>query len=120
MLPDGEMFGRAILADGAMQELASIMVPGHDIRVWTSAKAGKVPEHFRRHAQLFGAGTTEKLRELSVGVVGYSGTGSPLIEQVARLGAGRLVLLDPDRVELKNLNVFTTRASKMLTSHVPK
>jgi hypothetical protein len=104
LLPDGGMFGRAILATGEMQELASILVPGDDIQVWTPAHTSKIPEHFRRHAQLFGAGTTEKLRELSIGVVGCSGTGSPLIEQLARLGAGRLVLLDPDVVELKNLN----------------
>src|SRR5258706_11144601 len=33
-----------------------------------------------------------------------SGTGSPLIEQLARLGFGRLVLVDPDSVEERNLN----------------
>jgi hypothetical protein len=41
---------------------------------------------------------------LAIAVVGCSGTGSPLIEQLARLGVGRLVLVDPDRVEQKNLN----------------
>jgi hypothetical protein len=41
---------------------------------------------------------------LSIAVVGCSGTGSPLIEQLARLGVGRLVLVDPDRIEEKNLN----------------
>lgn len=32
------------------------------------------------------------------------GTGSPVIEQLVRLGIGKLVLVDPDKVELKNLN----------------
>ena len=41
---------------------------------------------------------------MSIAVVGCSGTGSPVIEQLARLGVGRLVLVDPDRVEEKNLN----------------
>jgi len=41
---------------------------------------------------------------MSVAVIGCSGTGSPVIEQLARLGVGRLVLVDPDRVEEKNLN----------------
>jgi hypothetical protein len=58
----------------------------------------------QRHAQLFGSGTTRRLREMAVAVVGCSGTGSPVIEQLARLGIGRLVLVDPDRVEEKNLN----------------
>jgi hypothetical protein len=41
---------------------------------------------------------------MSIAVIGCSGTGSPVIEQLARLGVGRLVLVDPDRVEEKNLN----------------
>jgi len=41
---------------------------------------------------------------MAVAVVGCSGTGSPVVEQLARLGVGRLVLVDPDRVEEKNLN----------------
>jgi len=41
---------------------------------------------------------------LSVGVVGCSGTGSPVIEQLVRLGVKRLILIDPDIVEAKNLN----------------
>ena len=57
-----------------------------------------------RHAQAFGTGTTALLRNLSVAIVGCSGTGSIVAEQLARLGAGRLVLVDPDRVEEKNLN----------------
>jgi hypothetical protein len=44
------------------------------------------------------------MRRLSVAVVGCSGTGSPVVEQLARLGVGRLVLVDPDVVEEKNLN----------------
>lgn len=63
-----------------------------------------MPEFARRHVQAFGRGTTSLLRKLSVAVVGCSGTGSPVIEQLARLGFGRLVVVDPDRVEEKNLN----------------
>src|SRR5262249_54470942 len=58
----------------------------------------------QRHTQLFGKGTIRRLREMAIAVIGCSGTGSPLIEQLARLGIGRLVLVDPDCVELKNLN----------------
>src|SRR5439155_9479995 len=58
----------------------------------------------RRLTRLFGAATTEKLRCLAVAVVGCSGTGSVVTQQLARLGVGRFVLVDPDRVEEKNLN----------------
>jgi|CXWJ01.1.fsa_nt_gi hypothetical protein len=104
MLPSGEMFGRAILRDGTFQPLDSILVPGDDIRFWTPAQASRIPGFAQRHAQLFGSATTQRLRDLSVAVIGCSGTGSPVIEQLARLGIGRLVLVDPDRVEEKNLN----------------
>jgi len=104
MLPDGRLFGRAILRDGSFQPLDSILVPGDDIHFWTSEYGGTVPAFAQRHAQLFGSGTTRRLREMAVAVVGCSGTGSPVVEQLARLGVGRLVLVDPDHVEEKNLN----------------
>lgn len=104
MLPDGQMFGRAILPDGSFQALDSILVPGDNLDFWIPAANQRVPSFARRHAQLFGSGTTLHLREMSAAVVGCSGTGSPVIEQLARLGIGRLVLVDPDRVEEKNLN----------------
>jgi hypothetical protein len=104
MLPDGRMFGRVILRDGSFQPLDSILVPGDDIHFWMSEYRGSLPPSTQRHAQLFGSGTTRRLREMAVAVVGCSGTGSPVIEQLARLGVGRLVLVDPDRVEEKNLN----------------
>lgn len=104
MLPTGRMFGRAILPDGSFQPLDSILVPGDDLHFWVPDGSSVVPSYAQRHAQLFGAGTTRRLREMSIAVVGCSGTGSPLIEQLARLGVGRLVLVDPDRVEEKNLN----------------
>ncbi len=104
MLPQGRMFGRAILPDGTFQPLDSILVPGDDLHFWIPQSSGRLPSFAQRHSQLFGAGTTRRLREMSVAVVGCSGTGSPVIEQLARLGVGRLVIVDPDRVEEKNLN----------------
>lgn len=105
MLPGGRMFGRAALPTGEFVPLDSISVIGDDIRFWAPAEPDARPSEFtRRHAQLFGEGTTARLRRLSVAVVGCSGTGSPVVEMLARLGVGRLVLVDPDRAEEKNLN----------------
>ena len=104
MLPTGRMFGRAVLPDGSFQDLDSIMVPGDDLHFWVPEGVIRPPSFVQRHAQLFGAGTIRRLREMSAAVIGCSGTGSPVVEQLARLGIGRLVLVDPDRVEEKNLN----------------
>lgn len=106
MLPDGQMFGRVINLSGEFEPLATIAVAGDDLHFWHSdSNSGEtVPEFARRHAQAFGAGTFDILRRLSVAVVGCSGTGSPTIEMLARLGVGKLVIVDPDRVEEKNLN----------------
>jgi len=105
MLPGGRMFGRAVLPSGDFVPLDSIAVVGDDLRFWGGSEADGRPAGFtQRHAQLFGAGTTAQLRRLSAAVIGCSGTGSPVVEMLARLGVGRFVLLDPDRVEEKNLN----------------
>jgi hypothetical protein len=69
MLPQGRMFGRAILPDGSFQPLDSIMVPGDDLHFWIPERGGALPSFAQRQAQLFGFGTTRRLRELSVAVV---------------------------------------------------
>jgi hypothetical protein len=92
------------MRDGTFQPLDSILVPGDDLKFWIPDDAGRVAAFAERHAQLFGAGTTKRLRHMAAAVIGCSGTGSPLIEQLARLGFGRLVLVDPDFVEERNLN----------------
>lgn len=52
----------------------------------------------------FSADMTESLKNFKVGVIGASGTGSIVIENLARLGVGHLVLIDDDVIEYKNLN----------------
>lgn len=113
LMDDGRLFGRVVTADGQFQPLQAVNVVGDDIeRFASSGGAAAVPAHGRRIAQTFGGGTFERLRQLKVGVVGCSGTGSPVIEQLARNCVGSLVLVDPDHVEDKNLNRIanTTRA----------
>jgi molybdopterin/thiamine biosynthesis adenylyltransferase len=77
----------------------------------TTLKFGMYSNHIdnqieigKRTIQAFGEGTYSLLKKLKIGVIGCSGTGSPVIEQLVRLGVGKLVLVDPDKVELKNLN----------------
>lgn len=105
MLPDGRLFGRAISPPHVFDELRVISVAGDDLKLFFDGEdQGEPLEALRRNEQAFGRGTTNILRKLRIGVVGCSGTGSPVIEQLARLGVGGLVLVDPDCVEEKNLN----------------
>lgn len=113
MVPDGAVLARAHQPDGTHSELHHACLVGDDIRFWRPPDHADrdVPEFARRHAQAFGRGTFDAVRSLRVAVIGCSGTGGPLIDQIARLGIGELVLVDPDTVEEKNLNriVNTTR-----------
>ncbi|MBD3636593.1 MAG: ThiF family adenylyltransferase [Crocinitomicaceae bacterium] len=112
MLPDGEIFGRIFLESLNTKPLDRITIVGHNIISWANTNNEEIPEYALRTAQAFGEGTTKKLGQLRIGVVGCSGTGSPLIEQLVRLGVGELILVDPDKVENKNLNrIVNTKAS---------
>jgi hypothetical protein len=105
MLPDGQMFGRFLNADGALSPLALINVVGDDLHFWYPDMGTlELPSFVASHAQAFDDGTIERLRRLSIAVIGCSGTGAPTIEQLFRLGAGELITVDDDRMEDRNVN----------------
>lgn len=105
MLPDGKIFGRIFKADLSNIPFDKVSVASDDIKLWSNSDEPIEKAAFQlRTIQAFGEGTTQKLKKLKVGVVGCSGTGSPTIELLTRLGVGELVLIDPDVIEQKNLN----------------
>lgn len=105
MLPDGSMFGRIIAPSSHFIPLAAINLVGDDLKFWRPQKyQSQFPNFGIRIAQTFGQGTFDLLRNLKIAVIGCSGTGSVVIEQLARNGVGELLLVDPDFVEEKNLN----------------
>ena len=107
MLPSGRVFARAVHVDGAFERIARVAVTGDDIALYDS-ETGRgeqgVGAERDRHARFFGEETTRLMSRLSVGVLGCSGTGGPVCEQLGRLGVGRLVVIDPDAVGPENLN----------------
>jgi proteasome lid subunit RPN8/RPN11 len=60
----------------------------------------------RRVARLisaFGAEAADRLSQATVAVVGAGGTGSPVVEMLARAGVGAIVTVDPDHFTDSNL-----------------
>ncbi len=57
-----------------------------------------------RQVRAFGQEGQARLQAVRVGVVGCGGTGSAVVQMLAHLGVRRLVLVDPDIVEVTNLN----------------
>lgn len=105
MLPDGQIFGRILNKSQKLVPITAINVAGDDLLFWYAEKgSAAVPSFLASHAQAFDEGTIERLRRLSIAVIGCSGTGSPVIEQLMRLGVGELVIVDDDVIEDRNVN----------------
>ena len=73
-----------------------------------------------RQALAFGPEVNDRLRHLSLGVIGCGGTGSPLVHMLARLGVGRLLVVDDDVVEKSNLNRLHGATLEDAEDAVPK
>ena len=63
----------------------------------------ELSEHDRQ-VRALGSEGQRRLSQLSVGIVGLGGTGSLVVQQLAHLGVKTFTLVDPDMVELTNLN----------------
>ena len=107
MLPDGEVFGKVFNEQMDSIFIEVVKYVGDEIKFWSQVDfdSSEFSEEFNiRNEQAFGKGTVNTLSNLKVAVVGCSGTGSIVIEQLVRLGVGELLLFDPDIMEKKNLN----------------
>lgn len=103
LLPSGEIIARVVTGKAGFQPVGLTTIVGDNIKFWPVATS-TTPNFGIRTDQALGQGTTSLMRTLTIGIVGCSGTGSLVVEQLARLGAGHLVLVDPDEVGEENLN----------------
>ena len=122
MLPGGRLFGRYLWRGNRLHNINLINVVGASLSFWWSAEDSGVQDAPMGEAQdqAFGEGTTRFMRKLSAAVVGDSGTGSPTIEQLLRLGVGRIVAIDSDHVEHRNLNRILFATKKHATNGTKK
>jgi hypothetical protein len=102
MIPNGAMRVRVYESDHIATMVDLVMTAGPDIRCWWgdgATAAGPVPMPMAFTSEM-GAW----LGRMSVCVIGVSGTGSIVAEQLVRLGVGEIILIDFDKLELRNLN----------------
>ena len=63
-----------------------------------------LPARYQRNRQIISVSDQLTLFRSQVAVIGCGGLGGYVIEELARLGVGRIVVIDPDRFEEHNLN----------------
>lgn len=109
-----------LIANGKTQPVGRYVVVGDELIVDDADENKDEDEFDLRQRQAFGQRTNRILRGLHVGVVGCSGTGSWVIEQLMRLGVLRLTLVDPDIVKRKNLNRIVNSRRQDAVVGLPK
>ena len=95
---------RARLYDSSLKVRAVdlVTVVADELYYWWDDKANFKGSKERPIA--FTSDMTNELGRLTASVIGVSGTGSIVGEQLTRLGFGRIFVIDFDRLEIKNLN----------------
>ncbi|WP_050660555.1 ThiF family adenylyltransferase [Gallaecimonas pentaromativorans] len=100
MTPDGAIHARLYDRQLAITPVSAVHCAGDELLTWRVSEQGELmPKPMAFSAQM-----GLDLKHLTGCVVGVSGTGSIVVEQLARLGFGRLILIDFDKIEFKNLN----------------
>jgi molybdopterin/thiamine biosynthesis adenylyltransferase len=102
---EGAVAGDIWLPGGRRVVLTQAIVTGRPQRLLLPAPPPR-PQHdsdYDRQARIFGDRGQAILRTQRVGVIGAGGAGSLIVEYLARLGVGHLVLCDPERIETSNL-----------------
>ncbi len=88
----------------AVGELARL----HDLAGWwveiAALESEVIPERYQRSISSLGLEGQKKLLASSIGVVGAGGLGGFALELLARMGVGRLVIIDGDNFSESNLN----------------
>ncbi|WP_244788339.1 ThiF family adenylyltransferase [Cupriavidus pauculus] len=109
MTPSGALKARVYDVTMCSSDVELVAVYGDELKFYWNDGAGTRTETLRPMA--LGKAMTAELGKLSACVIGASGTGSLVAEQLARMGFGELILVDDDRVEIKNLNRIVNSSS---------
>jgi hypothetical protein len=103
-MSDDNIRARIVDEEGSFLECLSVVVVGHQIRHFGRQLPIQDPQVQDRMIIAFGEATYRVFGSLTFGVVGVSGTGGLTIESLYRTGAGGIVAIDPEILEIGNLN----------------
>ncbi|MGW1341371.1 HesA/MoeB/ThiF family protein [Kribbella sp. NPDC002412] len=99
-------FSGRTYVDDEIVPISTVWLVGSRFRLISAVDAPpaeQIPPLYDRQVRAFGGGIQGVLRGLKVAVVGAGGTGSAVAEQLARLGVGDLLIVDPDVIEDTNI-----------------
>ncbi|MED5239723.1 MAG: ThiF family adenylyltransferase [Pseudomonadota bacterium] len=114
MLSNGWMRARVYKSDLKPEMLNLVTVAGDEISCYREDDPqASIPMAFSEEMR-------DQLKRVHVGVVGVSGTGSIVAEQLLRLGFGQITVVDHDVVERKNLNRILNSTAQDAESSTPK
>jgi len=105
---DGRIYERNLATSLPVSEISVIgdklekIIPNSSRKV--TKMRGCESTIFQRQIRFLGKVGQRRLRSLSCAIVGLGGTGSLIFEGLLRLGVGKLILIDSDRIEVSNLN----------------
>jgi len=94
-----------VIDDGRELGVQRLWIVGTRFRAVTAADAdaGPVPALYDRQVRALGPDMQANLAGLRVGLIGAGGTGSAVGVQLARLGIGELLVIDPDTLSASNV-----------------
>jgi hypothetical protein len=106
------VFGRNAVAgerwnpDGSVVTIDHLDVVGTRFRRLTAVpqRRGRAGQRYARQLLLFGEMGQAALREMTVAVLGAGGGGSLLVQALAHLGVGTIIVVDFDRISFANLS----------------
>jgi len=100
--PDGTAYRS--LSSASVQQLARRLEWNHRRVEQTALAMGIVPERYTRNMATFSTEDQHRLLGCTACIVGVGGLGGSVAEMLARIGVGRLRLVDGDHFEDSNLN----------------
>jgi len=111
--------------EDAISEVTSVRWLGDVMRDWTPHGNRKisspvVPAIYSTQALLIGSSGQRKLSHTKVAVVGLSGGGSHVVQQLSHLGVGEIIAIDPDISEEDNRHRVIGMTKKDIREETPK
>lgn len=106
VLAEQAVAGDIWLSDGHRVELTRTVVLGSRLEVLTPQPDHREPvvtARYHRQSLLYGPAGQAIFAGSKVAIVGAGGVGMLLVQALARLGVGHLVVIDPERVDATNL-----------------